>query len=64
MSRWCDRVFRKDENDLVKKCMDYEVEAVRHRGRQKKTWSEVASKDRETRQLNKEDAVATVNRES
>jgi len=26
----------------VKKCMDYEVEGVRHRGWPKKTWREVA----------------------
>jgi len=31
-------VLQKDENDCVKKCMDYEVEGVRPRGRPKKTW--------------------------
>jgi len=30
-------VLRKDENDWVKKCMDYEVEGVRPRGRPKKS---------------------------
>jgi len=27
--RWCGRVLRKDKNDWVKKCMDFEVEGVR-----------------------------------
>ena len=42
---WYGRVLRKDENDWAKKCMDYEVEGVRPRGRPKKTWSEVIEKD-------------------
>jgi len=35
--RCCGHVLRKDKNDLVKKCMDYEVGGVRPRGRPKKT---------------------------
>jgi len=31
-------VSRKDKNDWVKKCMDYEVEGVRPTGRPMKTW--------------------------
>jgi len=55
--RWYGHVLRKDENDLGKKCTDFEVEGVRARGRPKKTWSEVIEKDRQTPQLCKEDAV-------
>ena len=39
--RWYGHVVRQDENDWVKKCMDYEVEGARPRGRQKKPWSEL-----------------------
>jgi len=35
--RWYGHVLRKDENDWVKKCMDYDVEGVRPRGRPKKS---------------------------
>jgi len=43
-SRWYGHVLRKDENDWVKLCMDYEVEGVTPRGRSKKSWSEVKKK--------------------
>jgi len=55
-SRWYVRVLRKYEW-LVKTCIDYEVEGVRPRGRQKKTWSEFVEKDCKTRQLCNEDTV-------
>jgi len=38
--RWYGRVLRKDD-DWVKKCMEYEVEGSRPRGRPKRTWKEV-----------------------
>jgi len=41
----------------VKKCMEYEVEAVRPRGRPKKTWTEVVQKDCRERKLNREGAM-------
>ena len=47
----------RDENVSAKKCMNYEVEGVRPRGRPMKTWSEVTEKDYQTRQLCKEDAM-------
>jgi len=31
-------------HDLVKKCMEYEVEGARPKGRQKKTWTEIVQK--------------------
>jgi len=38
-------VLRKEDTDWVKKCMEYEVEGSRPRGRPKRTWREVAQKD-------------------
>jgi len=35
--RWYGYVLRKEDNDWVKKCMEYEVEGARPRGRPKKT---------------------------
>jgi len=39
------RVLQKEDNGWVKKCMEYEVESVRPRGRPKRTWTEVVQKD-------------------
>ena len=39
--RWYGHVLRKEDNDWVKKCMEYEVEGARSRGRPKKTWREI-----------------------
>jgi len=51
-------VLRKEDTDWVKKCMEYEVEDSRPRGRPKKrTWRVVAQKDCQARNLNKEDAM-------
>ena len=36
--RWYGHVLRKDDDDWVKKCMEYEVEGSRPRGRPKRTW--------------------------
>jgi len=47
-----------------KKCVDYEVDGVRPRGRPKNTWSEVIEKDCQTREICKEDAVDRKNGES
>jgi len=55
--RWHGQVLRKDESDWVKKCMDYEVEGVRPRGRPKKIW-ECSDRKRlgcQTRQIFKKD---------
>jgi len=49
-------VLRKDDNDWVKKCVEYEVEGARPRER-KKTWREIVEKDCQARGLNREDAM-------
>jgi len=38
-------VLRKEDDDWVKKCLEYEVEGPRPRGRPKRTWREVVEKD-------------------
>ena len=38
--RWYGHVLRKDD-DWVKKCMEYEVEGPRPRGKPKRTWRQV-----------------------
>jgi len=55
--RWNGHVLRKEDNDWVKKCMEYEVEGARPRGRTKKTWREIVKKDCKARGLNREDAM-------
>jgi len=39
--RWYGHVLQKDDDDLVKKCMEYEVQGSRPRGRPKRTWRAV-----------------------
>jgi len=55
--RWYGHVLQKEDTDWVKKCMEYEVEGSRLRGRPKTTWKEVVQKDCQARNLNKEDAM-------
>ena len=55
--RWYGHVLRKDDDDWVKKCMEYEVEGPRPRERPKRTWREVVREDCQARKLNKEDAL-------
>ena len=50
----------KKDTDWVKKCMEYEVEGSRPRGRPKRTWSEVVQTDSPAHNLNREDAMAEV----
>jgi len=50
-------VLRKDDDDCVKKCMEYEVDGSRPTGRPKRTWKEVVREDCQARKPNKEDAV-------
>ena len=55
--RWYGHVRRKDDDDWVKKWMEYEVEGPRPRRRPKSTWREVVREDCHARKLNKEDAM-------
>jgi len=53
---WHRHVLQKDD-DWVKKCMEYEAEGQRPRGRPKRTWREVVNEDCQARKLNTEDAM-------
>jgi len=50
-------VLRKEDSDWVKKCMEYEVDGSRPKGRPKRTCTEVVQKDCQARNLDKEDAM-------
>jgi len=52
--RWYGHVLRKDDNDWVKKCMEYEVVGSRPRGRPR---LEVVQRDCQVRGLRKDDAM-------
>jgi len=53
---WYGHVVHKEE-DWVKKCMEYEVESPRPRGRPKRTWREVVKEDCQAHKLNTEDVM-------
>jgi len=55
--QWYGHVLRKEDNDWVKKCIEYEVEGATPRGRPKKTWREIVEKDCQARKLNREYAM-------
>ena len=50
-------MLQKEADDWVKKCMEYEAEGPRPRGRSKRTCREVVKKDCQTRKMNKDDAM-------
>ena len=49
--------MRKEDNDWVKKCMEYEVKGPRPRKRPKRTLREVVKEHCQARKLNTEDAM-------
>ena len=55
--RWYGHVLRKDDDDWVKKCMEYEVQGPRPRERPKRTWREVVREECQARKMNKDDAM-------
>ena len=55
--RWYGQVMQKEDSDWVNKCMEYEVEGSRPRGRPKRTWKEVVQKDCQAHKVNMEDAM-------
>jgi len=54
---WYGHMLRIEDDDWVKKCMEYEVECPRPRGRPKRTWRYVVQEDCQARKMNKEDAI-------
>ena len=50
-------MLRKEDTDWVEKCMEYEVEGSRPRGRPKRTWKEVVQNDCQPHNSNKKDAM-------
>ena len=52
-SIWLSKTKLKIRDDWVKKCLEYEVEGLRPRGRPKKTWRDVVREDCQARKLNK-----------
>jgi len=58
--RWYGHVLRKEDNDWVKKFVEYEGEGARPRDRPKKTWIDIVQKDCQARKLNGEDAMITL----
>ena len=42
---WFGHVERKDDNDWVKRCMTWEVDGIRQRGRLKKSWWDYVKDD-------------------
>jgi len=50
-------LLRKDDNDWLKKCMEYEVVGSRPRGRSKRTWLEVVHRYCQVHELSKDDAM-------
>jgi len=57
LQKWYGHVLRKEDNDWAKKCMEYEVEDARPRGKPKKTWRGIVERDYQARGLNREDAM-------
>jgi len=58
--QWYGHVLQKEDTDWVKKCMEYELEGSRPRGRAKRTWRGVVQIDCQARNLNREDAMDRV----
>jgi len=55
--QWYGHVLQKEDDDWMKKCMEYEVEGPRPRGKPKRTWREVVEKVCYACKLSKENAV-------
>ena len=54
--RWFVHVEQKDDNDWVKRCITWEVQGIRQRGRPKKTWWDCVKNDMECLGLSQKDA--------
>jgi len=63
MLRWYYRhVLRKDEDESLRRCLAYEVEGTRPRGRPETTWKEVAESDLKCMHLHTSDAIDRENK--
>jgi len=51
--QWYGHVLQKENDDLVKKCMEYELKGPRPRGRTKRIWTEIVGKDCHARKLDR-----------
>jgi len=51
--QWYGHVLQKEDDDLVKKCMEYELKGPRPRGRTKRIWTEIVEKDCHARKLDR-----------
>jgi len=54
--RWFGHVEGKNDNDWVKRCITWEVEGIRQRGRPKKTWWACVKNDMKSLGLFQKDA--------
>ena len=54
--RWIGHVLRKDENDWVRRVMEFDVPVVKPLGRPKRTWLREVEADMLTRGMRREDA--------
>jgi hypothetical protein len=54
--RWFGHVERKDDEDWVKRCISFEVEGTKPRGRPRKTWMELVRNDMASKGLRRQDA--------
>jgi len=54
---WYGHVLRKEDDDWVKKCVEYEVEGPSPRGRPKRTWREVVREECLACKMNKVGAI-------
>ena len=55
--RWLGYVLRKESDDWVRRCMDYELDGKKPRGRPEKTWKDVVEKNMRARGLSWGDAI-------
>jgi len=55
--RWYVYLLHKEDNNWMKKCMEYEVEGSRPRDRPERTWIELVQKDCQACKLNMETAM-------
>jgi len=59
--RWFGHVERKDDSHWVKRCITWEVEGIRQRGRPKKTWWDCVQNDKESLGMSPKDAQSRSN---